>query len=166
VEISHFLDLLDRNTEATLALARKDGAWESSHRLSERWNVPEILEHVQLTDRIVIAIVSRPAANHHPSESIYGDDQLKRFLVDGRSRKITAPPSLNPKGVYATAEEFASVFVAQREGLKQSLKSGKLIVDNRVHKHPSLGEMTVSDWLWFMIRHTERHLEQVKEVLA
>ena len=56
--------------------------------------------------------------------------------------------------------------VARLMGQQLSTRLGQqLVIDNRVHKHPSLGEMTVSDWLWFMIRHTERHLEQVKEVI-
>lgn len=77
-----------------------------------------------------------------------------------------APEALLPKGEVTDVDAFKKRFQEQRKELKEDIENGKLIIDNRTRKHPRLGEMTVSDWLYFLISHTERHVEQIGELVV
>lgn len=87
------------------------------------------------------------------------------MVVGFRTNRLVSPEILRPKGNIADVATFEKMFVEQRELIKQDLRSGKIIVDHRVHKHPFLGDFTISDWLNFLIYHTQRHLEQIKDIL-
>ena len=124
-----------------------------------------ILEHIYLTDKIVIAIINRPTEKLHTDEEFIGNEKLKRWLVEKQAKKVKAPEMLEPKGDLKDVATFEKVFLAQRNLLKHQIEKGEIVIDNRIHKHPMLGEMTISDWLYFLIHHTQRHLEQAKELI-
>ena len=126
----------------------------------------EVLEHIYLTDRIIHTIVSRPSDDKSSSEEIIGDDKMKNILVEQRtSKKVSAPEILKPKGSIKDLDTFENIFLAQRKAFKEDIVAGNIIIDNRIHKHPLLNEMTIADWLNFTVHHTQRHIEQIKEII-
>ena len=157
---------LDNNTNTVLQLA-KDCTTAQLHQCENgKWSVLQILEHIYLTDKIIIAIISRPTEKWHHNEEFIGNEKLKRWLVDEQPMKVKAPEILEPKGDLKDVANFEKIFLTQRNLLKQQIEKGEIMVDNRLHKHPMLGEMTISDWLYFLIHHTQRHLKQAQMLIG
>ncbi len=166
MDIKDFTDRLNKTTNDILQTVKNCSPEQLNIKKDEHWSVLEILEHLYLTDRIIYTIISRPSANINPSPEIVGNDRIKKLLVEERHQKLNAPEILKPKGEIKDLDIFEKVFLAQRETLKDHILTGKILVDNRIHKHPLVNEMTITDWLNFTIHHSQRHLEQIKDTIA
>ncbi len=162
----NYFATLDDNTNAVLQLAKSSTTAQLSHIEKGKWNVLQILEHIYLTDKIVIAIISRPTEKLHTNEEFIGNEKLKLWLVEKQTTKVKAPEMLEPKGDLKDIASFEKIFLTQRNLLKQQIEKGQITIDNRIHKHPMLGEMTISDWLYFLIHHTQRHLKQAQMLIG
>ena len=158
-----FITRLDDNTKEILQLVKSLTSSQLAFKKDGKWNVLEILEHLYLSDKIIMTIISKPSENIHATEDIYGTRKIKAILVDERDKKISSPEPLKPKGIFSDVFVAEKAFFQQRDTLKNLLRADGIIIDNRIHKHPLLGEMTISDWLNFIIHHTERHIEQIKD---
>jgi uncharacterized damage-inducible protein DinB len=165
MEISEYINRLDKNTETAIALAKSCTPEQLKQKPNEGWSIAQVLEHICMTELSICKRISKPSEKSNKTATIYGNEKMEKILVGYRDRKVAAPDFLEPKDDITTAEEFEKVFTAQRNRLKDDLISGKLVIDNKVYLHPRLGEMTMSDWLNFLIHHTQRHLEQVKDLL-
>lgn len=163
MNIAIFIDSLDKNTGALLDSVTSLSEKELFYKHDERWCTMEILEHIYITDRLIMKIISGPSEQSHSDGVIIGDDKMKRIVVEKRHVKITAPDTLLPTGTISSLADFDEKFKQQRDLLKTNLLQGETVVDNRIYKHPVIGDMTVADWLHFMIRHTERHMLQIQE---
>ena len=160
-----FIQQLDVNSLHLIDLAKKAGPDRLLHKPAQGWSVLEVLEHVCLTERGIFAMLGRPGTQQHSEEELYGAQRIKQVMVHERGKKMEAPEGLKPKGKISDLESFESLLRAQREKLKEDLLAGRIAVDTRVFKHSYLGEMTISDWLYFVIHHAERHALQIEALL-
>ena len=165
MDIGEYIQELDRSTEHTLAAARAVSPDALTRHAHGSWSILGVLEHIHLTDRVVYTVASRPTDKRHSHETAIDENEI-RSTVGDRSRKLKAPPFLEPKGKFESVMAFEAAFVSQRELLKEGLRSGRIVVDNRMQSHPWLGEMTVADWLRFLVHHTGRHIRQIDEIAA
>ncbi len=149
MNIQHSFAALDNNTNEALRLAKSFTTTQLSYSENERWNVLQILEHICLTDKIIISIIIGPTEKCHTNNEFIGNEKLKLCLVEKQTTKVKAPVILEPKGYLNDVSTFEKVFLAQRNLLKQQIETGEIAIDNRLRKHPMLGEMTISDWLYF-----------------
>ncbi|HEY1038929.1 MAG TPA: DinB family protein [Bacteroidia bacterium] len=163
MNINHYITLLDQNTINTITVAKACSELQLNTKPDGKWSPLGVLEHICITDKLIYSMLSRPASSVSEQNEIIGNEKLKRLMVGLKDRKVMAPEMLHPKGDIKDPTAFEKVFTEQREQLKQDLESGKIIIDNRIYKHPMMGEMTVSDWLNFMIHHTQRHVIQIGE---
>lgn len=128
-----------------------------------KWGNHQILEHIYLTEESIHRLLLRRPDKQNQTAEIFGNEKLKRMLVDQRAYKITAPDYLIPTGKYSNIEDFVDEFLLERNALTEDIRAGRIIVDSGIHNHPVLGEMTVPDWIHFLIHHSVRHLEQIKD---
>ncbi|RYZ21328.1 MAG: DinB family protein [Chitinophagaceae bacterium] len=161
-----FFSLLDRTTEETLAQARSYSAETLSNAPESCWSPLQVFEHICLTEAMVSGLLQRPTEEQHEHDEVHGASKLRHLIVGKREIKRTAPDRLQPRGEIGSLAAFEARFTAQRDALKEAIRSGALKVDRRLFPHPALGNMTVSDWLYFLVHHTERHVEQLKETTA
>lgn len=166
MNVNAYINRLDESTNSTLNLVRSISAQQLAYQVPGKWNILQTLEHICMTEKLVHGLLKRPSQIAAETTELVGDDKLKRLLVDLRARKLEAPGMLLPKGQLTSISGFEFVFVSTRKLLKENLLSGDIVIDNRVHKHPVIGEMTISDWLNFTLQHTQRHLEQLKDILS
>jgi hypothetical protein len=157
---------LQLNTVEVLTFVKGIPSADFNKQTLGKWNILQILEHVYITEKLVGRLLSQPSSHTSKTPEILGDDKLKRAVVDLRNRKVQAPELFHPKGKFKTIEDFEKLFSENRTELIAALGSGKIVVDGRIQKHPYLGEMTITDWLYFMPHHTQRHLEQIKDIIA
>ena len=166
MKIEDFINRLDQTTNDILETTKNCSLEMLNFKRENSWSVLEILEHIYLTDKVIFTIISKPTTELSSTNEIIGNKNLKVIMIDQRTqRKIISPEILKPKGEIKDLNTFEKVFLTQRETLKDDLKTGKLLIDNRIHKHPFMNDMTISDWLNFTIYHTQRHTEQIKDNL-
>lgn len=160
------LDIITQNTDAVLSLGQSCSTHQLTLSLNGGWNVLQILEHIYIVDRGCKILVSRPSQELSEQDTVYGKEKLAAFLVKFRQRKVVAPESMEPKGKFTTFDDFKTAFSSLRQELVQDVEQQKIIVDNRTYKHPVLGAMTVTDWLYFIPFHAQRHVEQIQDILG
>jgi uncharacterized damage-inducible protein DinB len=165
MDLITYIESLEINSNNLLQQVKPCSISQLTFKKNESWSIMEILEHICITDRVVYSLVSRPSTNIHDSEQIIGLERFKNF-GSNRERKVPAPGLLQPKGKITDLEQFEHIFITQRNSLKEELLNHTIRVDNRTHKHPLMGEMTITDWLYFMVYHSQRHLGQIKELLS
>lgn len=166
MDITNYIKILDKSANDTLQLANSCPPSRLTVSVNEKWSVLQILEHIYMTEKLVCGLITKASDKTSETDELLGNDKIKKLVVEKRGQKVSAPESLKPKGDIKDVDGFEKVFLQQRNLLKQEILTGKLTIDNRIHKHPMLGEMTINDWLNFLIHHTQRHLEQIKDILA
>lgn len=166
MDIKGYITLLNRNTGELLNLVRNHDEETLNHRSFNSWSILQVLEHLLITEKYVLDLLTKPGEKLSETAEIKGGEKLHRLLVDMRARKVKAPDMLEPQDQISDLTQFNTLFLKLRTGLADQLDSGTIVVDQRVHSHPTLGEMTVSDWLHFLISHARRHMEQIRDVLT
>ncbi|OFY85616.1 MAG: hypothetical protein A3F72_10645 [Bacteroidetes bacterium RIFCSPLOWO2_12_FULL_35_15] len=161
--VNSYIKTLDEHTTYTLQLVKSCPPTLQADNINDTWSILQILEHICMTEKLICMLLSKPADKTAETNELFGNDKIKKMVVENRGYKVKAPESLIPKGDIKDVKEFEKVFLQQRDLLKQEIQTGKITFDNRIHKHPVLGEMTIIDWLNFLIHHTQRHLEQIKD---
>ncbi len=157
---------LDQNTDDAMTLLKNVSADDLLKHPDNKWSVIQIMEHILLTDQVVIILIQRTPKAYAEQEELHGRERLHKFVVTHRNRTVEAPSTLHPKGNIQNFQDFSKVFLQQRDQLKNQINSGQIALDNAIHQHPYLGDMTTIDWLHFISLHTQRHLEQIKEILG
>ena len=158
-----FFELMDQSTAKSLQLAHSLTPEQLAYSKPGRWSAMQILEHICMAETSIGNIMLRPSDQISEQVELMGIEKVHKMVVEERSKKVNAPERMIPKGEITTVAEFEKIFTAQRNALKQDILNGTKIIDNRVFKHPALGEMTITDWMYFSLKHTERHLEQIRE---
>ncbi len=166
MDIQQYIQRLETNTAGLLSLIREIPEAHLHRAPAESWTVLQIAEHICKTDKLIGILLLNPTNDRKDPNELLGNDRLKRLVVDMRSRKVKAPDSLVPKGIFKSREEFEERFLKQRSSLKEMLLKGEIKIDNRYYQHPYLGEMLIPDWLYFILHHTDRHREQIKDLMS
>jgi hypothetical protein len=162
-------DLIKHLTESESIIIGTAESCTLSHAgkiIEDRWNILQILEHVLITEKLVLSLLLTPPGTTAPTEEIVGSEKLRRIMIDMRSRKISAPSSVQPAGAITSIDSFKAEFSRLRKIFYNAIRSGRIAPGNAVYTHPVLGEMTVTDWLNYLPLHGMRHMEQIKDLTA
>lgn len=165
MNIQNYIFELEKTQNELLNALGSSTLQQLTHKENDKWNILEIIEHILITEKTIVNIISKPSNEHSQSNEIIGKEKLHEVLINSNNKKIATLESLKPKGDILDIILFESAFKIHREALKKDLISGVIIIDDRVFKHPYLGDMAVADWLYFLLYHTQRHLQQILVVL-
>ena len=157
-----YINDLDHNTEKLIETVKDYSIEDLTAKNSDKWSILEVLEHIYITDKVIYSIVSKPSDKESKAKEIIGVNKLESILVGQINKKLQSPDLLRPKGHFKNLADFNSAFTTLRSSIKKDLITMKIKVDNRIHNHFLLGEMTITDWLNFILLHTERHLKQIE----
>ena len=158
-----YINDLDHNTEKLMEAVKDYSLEDLTAKNSDKWSVLEVLEHIYITDKVIYSIVSKPSDQESKTKEIVGKNKLESILVGQIDKKLQSPDLLRPKGQFQNLADFNSAFRDLRNSLKNDFLTKKIKADNRIHHHFLLGEMTITDWLNFILFHTERHLSQIEK---
>lgn len=161
--MENYIKNLEQSTNDLLTIVKDFSIEKLSAKNSTEWSILEILEHIYITDKIIYSIVSKDSDKIAKTKEIIGQHKLENILVVQREKKLQTPDLLSPKGNFHNLSDFISAFTILRNTIKNDLLTYSLKIDNRIHNHFLLGEMTIKDWLNFILFHTERHLSQINE---
>jgi hypothetical protein len=130
------------------------------------WNVFMHLEHILLVEKaVLVGLLKAPTAVAETMELI-GNDKLERIIITNRHLKTISPPNFIPKGIYTTKEEAINNIIDLRNKLIGLIGDQTIIPNNRMRQHPFLGDMTMIDWLHFIIHHSHRHYLHIEAQLG
>jgi hypothetical protein len=156
-DIKVFIAELKTNTQSfsqTLLASPTQGKWQAA----------DICEHVIIFEKLLLRRI--PQLQDKAEAKNYGAEKLQRILIGMRNKKIVAPAMVEPKQRFATVVEANEAWLEHRAYFLDLLESHKIVVDDRTYEHPFLGVMTVEDWMYFTIQHTERHRMQIEDLVA
>jgi len=137
----------------------------------ERWSIAEVAEHVALTDRWVLGVLTEGLREIDPSDEARTraaalEGQITSALRD-RSQKFEAPDPVRPAGALVEGPEIVEKFAETRAALEGYLQSVDYDMRTRVATNPNLGaDMDARVWAVLVLEHTARHIEQMREVMA
>lgn len=154
--ISNLTDLIDNCSEEELHFKPSP----------DSWSILECAEHIYLVNTGVYRILQAPppTAIENKLREIHSEGKLNHILVTKRDIKRNAPPFVVPKGIFKTKEDVKQAINRDTTGIIAILGTNDISKETQTFAHPSIGEMTKTDWVHFLIAHTERHLFQIKEI--
>lgn len=128
-----------------------------------QWSIQQILEHLTVTEKGVLMMGNGPTTDtdRDPSVTIH---QVRDALGDRTSKRV-APAQVSPPGEDKTMEEFIAILESTRQSFIDQANSKGWNQILTLFPHPIAGTMTRLEWLYFHIYHTERHLQQIKEII-
>lgn len=130
------------------------------------WSVIENIEHIFLVDVGIAKVLATPAqqvSSENKNTELFSDERLNSMLVN-RSFKAPAPDFVYPKGRFKNREEAAQNITIIIDKIIHHLNTNNVEQETHTVKHMVLGEMTKTDWIHFLVHHTQRHILQLEEV--
>lgn len=144
---------------------RPDDSWYVAP--SGKWNSAQIVEHLAMgiewsaagfeDRRARDPMVRRPATFY---------EKVARLLVQHIG---WIPPGLNApsRAIPSPHVERAVAEARFRRGVERHLEVARLLLPARARdlfvKHPRLGDLTLSEWMDFHVRHARHHARQIRE---
>lgn len=134
-----------------------------------KWSVKECLQHIANSEgglwQMCEGMIKAAPNPEKRSEIKVTDEQVIKMISD-RSYKANAPPELLPaKSPYSTALDALNGFKSAREKLIKYVKTTKDDMRNHVSDTP-IGAVDAYQMLLFIGGHSNRHTQQIAEVLA
>jgi hypothetical protein len=166
-------DTRDRLISAVQSLTPAQWTFKAT---PERWSIAEIVEHVaaaesffsqRVTVRLREHVATAPNADRRLTDDdliAWEQDPSAEVVVPGRASLAKAPPLLMPSSA-SDARASLARFLAARADSAAFLESTRDARD-RVAEHPALGPLDGYQWVLFMAAHSERHLKQIRGVIA
>jgi hypothetical protein len=135
----------------------------------DRWSAAEIAEHLALTEDLIFGrsqkLLQGPATPEKKAELKGKDEQVLKIIPD-RSQRFQAPEVLRPSGRFTTRQQVVDAFQQSRDRSLDFVRTTQADLRAYVAPHPVAGPLDVYQWMLLMSAHTERHILQMKEVLA
>jgi hypothetical protein len=134
------------------------------------WSVAEVAEHIVTSEDFLPGVVTKlmagPATPEKKKANPRETDFMLMKVLPVREQKAQAPEPLKPTGKYPNKAALLSAFRAARDRNIAYVRDTS--DDLRVHfaPHPLFGELDGLQWYILIAGHTERHLNQMKEVMA
>jgi anion-transporting ArsA/GET3 family ATPase len=164
MNLNNYLTDLNDNTQSVVKVVSEFSSDEMMFKNGGDCSIADILEHICISDNRTLYLLRSESNEISPTNELYGDEKLKKIVVDYKGGpRITETEIKELKGIVTDFSSFEKEFMKTRAQLLNALKTGEITISNKAYKHLYLGGMTVTDWLKYIIYHTTRHLNDIKE---
>lgn len=135
---------------------------------ADRWSIAETAEHVIVAETgsgklLRGKLVREPAAPEVLAATEGADVRIDARLRQ-RDRVFPAPEFVLPTGRWQTAREMVAIFEESRNATIDFLLATELDLAQYAAPHPAFGPLNGYQWAYFMVRHAERHVDQIEAV--
>jgi hypothetical protein len=137
---------------------------------ADTWSASEVLEHLHRVEsgiaRLLARSVERAREAGLESESDVGSvlATLDALRVTDRSRRISAPEPVMPRGELTAAQAVAAL-TESRQALFAALQEADGLALGRITRtHPILGPLDLYQWVLFVGQHEARHANQLRDL--
>ncbi|MDJ0367476.1 DinB family protein [Hymenobacter sp. H14-R3] len=166
MNIPQYVADLHANSQAALELIRHYTPAQLAAKNAGECSVAELLEHICISDRRTLDFLTSQSGSVAEVSELHGDEKLRRVVVEYKGGpKITAIELQELTGAVTDVPGFRELFLRQRLQLQQALEGGHIALTNHTYPHLYLGAMTVTDWLRYLLHHTNRHLGDIRDVV-
>jgi hypothetical protein len=135
----------------------------------DAWSVGEIAEHLAVTEDLIYGLIQKalaePPAPEKKTETKEKDEQVLKMIAD-RSRKFQAPEMIRPSGKYSGRTAVVDAFRDSRDRTIEFVKTTQADLRSHFAPHPVMGSLDGYQWALLISAHTDRHVQQMKEVIA
>ncbi len=157
--------LVEKNTNELLHFTQNlKNPEQLFYQTARGWNGIQILEHIYLTDSLIAELITQSPEGIADSLNFFGENRLKQLLVEEQV-PVKSPVFLIPRNKITTLKEFNEKFNIIRQQFRKSVLDNEHLNNKRFYRHPLMGEMTLSDWLLFIVFHTQRHMQQLDRLM-
>ena len=136
---------------------------------STRWSIYQCTEHIALSETMIWQWIQmtehQPATPDKRSEVKLSTDQLVSMTID-RSHKMQAPEMLKPETKFPSTDAALKTYMARRDSTIDYIKTTNDDLKDHFITHPVFGTMDLYQGLVLLAAHSERHTEQIEEVMA
>jgi hypothetical protein len=134
----------------------------------DRWSVEECLKHIAATEMALRQMLDnnlkQPATPEKRAEVKVKDEDLIK-MVESREKKVQTSEQFKPENIpFKTADEALASFKENRDKLIDYVKSSKDDLRNHLYELP-FGKIDGYQMVLFIPAHTNRHAQQIKEVM-
>ncbi|MGW9684320.1 DinB family protein [Flagellimonas sp. 2504JD1-5] len=133
------------------------------------WSISECVEHLTISENAFGGLIQKTvAAGPNPAlkDSVkFKDDQLLGIISD-RSKKVKTREPFEPSGKFGSHEATVQAFIAKRDEHINYIKTTDDDLRNRYNSDLPFGTVDGLQVVLFMSGHTERHVNQMKEIMA
>ncbi|MBA4538683.1 DinB family protein [Bacillus aquiflavi] len=127
---------------------------------SDKWSMVQILHHLYTAEQYGIKQLKKGLK--HETNKI--ENKNLQFLSD-RTDKRKSP--VDPPTDFMTKQQMTSMLVQSRQELEQILASIDLqTLEDKSVNHLAFGPISLKNMVDFIYYHEQRHLEQMKELIA
>jgi len=151
-----FLDILDTVPPEKLQLTNEQTAW----------CIMDLAEHVLIYEQQVVKALqgaAEPVKDRAPDSKV--NDISHSFFDFEKRLTVTGDPD-TLEGGYTNVADFSKTFRQNREDIKAILHKEPIDWLCKALEHPIFGFMTRMEWVYYLIYHTERHLQQINRIEA
>lgn len=131
------------------------------------WSIAEVTEHIAISENMIFTmlqeVLKKPADSSKPATAMLSDDKVIEMMKD-RSYKVKTQKPFEPSGQFESFEETLKEFNDKRDAHIEYIKTTDDDLRNRFQEMP-FGTIDAFQILLFMSGHTERHVEQMQEVM-
>ena len=136
---------------------------------STRWSIYQCTEHIALSETMIWQWIQmtehQPATPDKRSEVKLSTDQLVSMTID-RSHKMQAPEMLKPETKFPSTDAALKSYMSRRDSTIDYIKTTNDDLKDHFITHPVFGTMDLYQGLVLLAAHSERHTEQIEEVMA
>jgi hypothetical protein len=161
-------EIIPELNAATTRLLREIGRF-SSHSFNtslpgSEWNAGQIAEHILLTDIFIFRVLQGDVefAGRLSHEKVEVIKQILQAPVGKMEDEEIAIPSDSLKDPVTILQKISR----GRYDIIQYLNTIEEDSLCASYSHPQVGTLTVTEWIWFIIYHTEQHTDQLKKMEA
>lgn len=140
--------------------------WKPS---KEVWSVMEVAEHIAISDELIPQMAAKamqsPAAPEKRKANARQEDAKILAAVAQRDQKAKAPAELVPTGRFKNLTGLVEAFKKARDKNIAYVRETQDELRSHFAEGP-MGEIDTLQVYLLMAGHTERHVKQIKEVMA
>ncbi|MCH5688887.1 DinB family protein [Niabella sp. W65] len=127
----------------------------------DSWTIGQVAEHIAICSRGI------PDSHVKEAERPYNENEeaLKSIFLD-MSQKAKAAPAVTPHLPPHQKEELLEKIKANKTLLTNTINNKELLQLCLDMEFPFMGYLTRYEWLRFVQVHTQRHLNQIKNIQA
>jgi hypothetical protein len=161
--------LKDTKTDLVKTVKGLSTAQLSFHSAPDRWSVEDCMKHIAAAEmglrQMLDGTLKQPATPEKRSEVKVSDEDMIKMIED-RSHKAQAPEQLRPENTpFKSADEALTSFKENRDKLSDFVKNTQEDLRNHIVELP-FGKIDAYQMVLFISAHSNRHTQQIKEVMA
>lgn len=135
----------------------------------DRWSISENLNHLNKVERGLpklypILLQKLEAAGWKPETEGSMLGSLDTPLLTDRTTKFQAPERVQPQSGLTKDELLAALQQSRQAVLEAVAPAPEYDLSGVTWPHPALGDINFYQWVLFIGKHEQRHLEQIEEI--